>query len=113
MQIYVRIFIPMLLQLLAMLAVFTFMAKWNEILLPVICLMSNENYTLPVGMLCWPGGLWFGNDPQMLAAALLGLIPILSVFLFAERYFVQNHSASGLSDSELYLHPLAKHVRCL
>lgn len=46
-------------------------------------------YTLPVGMLCWPGRLWFGNDPQMLAAALLGLIPILSVFLFAERYFVQ------------------------
>lgn len=95
MQIYRRIFIPMSLPSLATLAVFTFMAKWNEILLPVIYLTSNEKYTLPVGILSL-AGQWFGNDQQMVAAALLSLIPILIVFLFAERYFVQNYSTSGI-----------------
>ncbi|MFD0712051.1 carbohydrate ABC transporter permease [Paenibacillus sp. GCM10027626] len=94
-QIYARIFIPMVRPTLATLAIFTFMGKWNEILAPVIYLTSSEKFTLPVGILSL-GGQWTGNEQMMVAAALLSLVPILLVFLFAEKYFVQNHNASGI-----------------
>ena len=94
-QIYARIFIPMVRPTLATLAIFTFMGKWNEILAPVIYLTSSEKFTLPVGILSL-GGQWTGNEQMMVAAALLSLLPILIVFLFAEKYFVQNHNSSGI-----------------
>ena len=94
-QIYLRIFIPMARPTLATLAIFTFMGKWNEILTPVIYLTSNEKYTLPIGILSL-SGQWTGNEQLMIAAALVSLVPILLVFLFAEKYFVQNHNMAGI-----------------
>jgi multiple sugar transport system permease protein len=94
-QVYLRIFIPMARPTLATLAIFTFMGKWNEILTPVIYLTSNEKYTLPIGILSL-SGQWTGNEQLMIAAALVSLVPILLVFLFAEKYFVQNHNMAGI-----------------
>ncbi|CAM3722949.1 carbohydrate ABC transporter permease [Marinicrinis lubricantis] len=94
-QVYMRVYLPMCKPTLATLAVFTFMTKWNEILAPVIYLTSEENFTLPIGILSL-GGQWFGNEQYMVAAALMSLVPILIVFLFAEKYFVQNYTSSGI-----------------
>lgn len=94
-QTYWRIFLPMCKPALATLTIFTFMTKWNEILAPVIYLSSEEKYTLPIGVLSL-GGKWFGNEQYLVAAALMTLIPILIVFLFAEKYFVHGASSSGL-----------------
>jgi len=94
-QIYWRIFLPMCKPSLATLAIFTFMTKWNEILLPVLYLTSKENYTLPIGILSLQGQ-WTGNEQYLVAAALLSLLPILVVFLFGEKYFVQGSNSSGL-----------------
>ncbi|UOQ85808.1 carbohydrate ABC transporter permease [Gracilibacillus salinarum] len=94
-QTYWRIYLPMVKPSLATVAIFTFMTKWNEILAPSIYLTSNEKFTLPIGILSL-GGQWFGNEQYMVAAALMSLVPILIVFLFAERYFVQNFSSSGI-----------------
>lgn len=94
-QTYWKIYMPMARPSLATLAIFTFMGKWNEILQPVIYLTSNEKYTLPIGILSL-GGQWFGNEQYMVAAALISLLPILLVFLLAEKYFVQNHANTGI-----------------
>ncbi|MFD2671390.1 carbohydrate ABC transporter permease [Marinicrinis sediminis] len=94
-QIYLRIYMPMAKPTLATLAIFTFMTKWNEILAPVIYLTSEDKFTLPIGILSL-GGQWFGNEQYMVAAALMSLVPIMIVFMFAEKYFVQNHSSSGI-----------------
>lgn len=94
-QIYWKIFLPMCKPALATLAVFTFMGKWNEILAPVIYLTSKENFTLPIGILSL-GGQWFGNEQFLVAAALMSLIPILLIFLVAEKYFVQGANNSGI-----------------
>ncbi|WP_191566399.1 carbohydrate ABC transporter permease [Metabacillus idriensis] len=94
-QTYLKIFMPMCKPHLATLAIFTFMSKWNEILAPAIFISSEENYTLPLGVLSL-GGQWYGNEQYMVAAALMSLVPILIVFLFAEKYFVRGASSSGL-----------------
>lgn len=95
MQIYWRIFLPMCKPTFATLAVFTFMSKWNEILAPAIFLTSKENFTLPIGILSM-AGQWSGNEQYMVAAALMSLVPILLVFLFAEKYFVQGSNSAGI-----------------
>ncbi|MNV77884.1 L-arabinose transport system permease protein AraQ [compost metagenome] len=95
MQIYWRIFLPMCKPTFATLAVFTFMSKWNEIMAPAIFLTSKENFTLPIGILSM-AGQWSGNEQYMVAAALMSLVPILLVFLFAEKYFVQGSNSAGI-----------------
>lgn len=94
-QTFWKIFIPMAKPHLATLAIFTFMSKWNEILGPSIFLTSKENFTLPLGVLSL-GGQWYGNEQYMIAAALMSLLPILIVFLFAEKYFVRGANSSGI-----------------
>ncbi|WP_433943177.1 carbohydrate ABC transporter permease [Paenibacillus sp. SN-8-1] len=94
-QIYWRIFMPMCKPTFATLAVFTFMTKWNEILSPAIFLTSKENFTLPIGILSL-GGQYNGGEQYVVAAALLSLVPILLVFLFAEKYFVQGSNSAGI-----------------
>lgn len=94
-QIYWKVFLPMCKPSLATLAVFTFMGKWNEILAPIIYLISEEHFTLPIGILSLRGQ--YKTDDQLLVAgALISLIPILIVFLFAEKYFVEGSKTSGL-----------------
>jgi multiple sugar transport system permease protein len=94
-QIYWRVFLPMCKPALATLAIFTFMTKWNEILLPVLYLTSKEKYTLPIGILALQGQ-WTGNEQYLVAAALMSLLPILVVFLLGEKYFVHGAGSSGL-----------------
>lgn len=94
-QIYWRIFIPMVKPALATLAVFTFMNKWNEILMPIIYLSSPKNFTLSIGVLSL-NGQFVGNGQYLVAAAIMILIPILVVFIFAQKYFVQSFTSSGL-----------------
>lgn len=94
-KIYWKIFLPMCKPTLATLAIFTFMTKWNEILAPSIYITSKEHYTLPIGILSL-GGQWFGNEQYLVAAALISLIPILIVFLFAEKFFVHGDSSAGI-----------------
>jgi multiple sugar transport system permease protein len=94
-QIYWRIFLPMCKPSLATLAIFTFMTKWNEILMPVLYLTSQDKYTLPIGILALQGQ-WTGNEQYLVAAALLSLLPILIVFTLGEKYFVQGANNSGL-----------------
>jgi multiple sugar transport system permease protein len=94
-QIYWRVFLPMCKPSLATLAVFTFMGKWNEILAPVIYLISDEKFTLPIGIMSL-SGQYKTEDQLLVAGALISLIPILIVFLFAEKYFVEGSKTSGL-----------------
>ncbi|MGD6817435.1 carbohydrate ABC transporter permease [Metabacillus sp. 113a] len=94
-QTYWKIFLPMCKPYLATLAIFTFLSKWNEILAPAIFISTEEKYTLPLGVLAL-GGQFYGNEQYMVAAALMSLLPILIVFLFAEKYFVHGAGSSGL-----------------
>ncbi|GGC98413.1 carbohydrate ABC transporter permease [Pontibacillus salipaludis] len=94
-QTFVKVYLPMCKPQLATLTIFTFMTKWNEIMAPVIYLSSEDKFTLPIGILSMSGA-WFGQEQYLVAAALMSLLPILIVFLFAEKYFVKGASSSGL-----------------
>ncbi|MFE9654316.1 carbohydrate ABC transporter permease [Micromonospora sp. NPDC006431] len=94
-QVFWRVHMPLAKPALATLGVFTFMASWGAVLEPTIYLTSPEKYTLPIGVMSLQGQ-FMGNDQLVTAAALMSLVPMLLLFLLAQRYFVRGAMASGL-----------------
>ncbi|MGI5155199.1 carbohydrate ABC transporter permease [Microbispora sp. CA-102843] len=94
-QVFWRIHLPLAKPALATLAVFTFTTSWKAVLEPTIYLTSPEHYTLPVGVLSLKGQ-FVGNDQLVTAAAMMSLLPMLVVFVLAQRYFVRGTMSAGL-----------------
>ncbi|WP_376778648.1 carbohydrate ABC transporter permease [Phytoactinopolyspora halotolerans] len=94
-QVFIRVHLPMAKPALATLGVFTFMTTWGAVLEPTIYLTSPENFTLPIGVMSLQGQ-YVGNDNLVTAAALMSLVPVLLVFLVAQRYFVRGVMSSGV-----------------
>lgn len=94
-QIYWHIYVPMAKPAIATLAVFVFMANWNDLLGPIIYLTSYSKMTLSVG-LAFFRGQYMTDWPLLMAGALISIIPITIVYVFAQRYFVKGVVLSGL-----------------
>jgi multiple sugar transport system permease protein len=94
-QVFRRIHVPLVTPALATLAVFTFMSSWGAVLEPTVYLTSPDKLTLPIGVMGLRGQ-FVGNDQLVTAAALMSLVPILVLFLVAQRFFVRGAMASGI-----------------
>ena len=93
--IFWRIFLPLSGPALATLAVFTFLWSWNDLLGPLIYLNSPTNYTVSIGMATFSSkSMTFWGE--MMAASLVSVIPIVAIFLVAQKYFVQGIATTGL-----------------
>jgi multiple sugar transport system permease protein len=94
-SIFVRIMLPLTKPALATLAVFTFMANWNSFLWPLIVLDTMEKRTLPLGLVSFRG--YYATSWNLLmAASVMSLLPVILIFLSAQRYFTQGISLTGL-----------------
>jgi multiple sugar transport system permease protein len=96
---YVRVFVSIILPLskpaLATLAIFAFMASWNNFLWPLIITSDKELMTLPIG-LSKLQGRWATEWNILMAGNVISFIPIFIVFLFASRYFIKGMTMSGV-----------------
>ncbi|MBO1752512.1 carbohydrate ABC transporter permease [Actinotalea sp. BY-33] len=94
--IFWRIAFPLASPAVAAVAIFTFLKSWNLYLEPIVYLSSRENFTLPQALTqyvdAYGGPMW----NVQLAATTLTVLPVLLVFLFAQRQFVQGLAHSGL-----------------
>lgn len=90
-----RIILPLSKPALATVAIFTFQWSWNEFLLPLIYIHSRTRYTVALGLLGFQDE--FGTQWTLLmAAALVTMLPVLLVFFFAQKYFIQGIAFTGL-----------------
>jgi multiple sugar transport system permease protein len=94
-QIYRRIYLPLGRPALATLAIFQFMWSWNDLLSPLIYLRDLPQYTTTVGLAFFQGQ-FVGKWPEMMAGALVSLLPMIILFIAAQRYFVRGIALSGL-----------------
>jgi multiple sugar transport system permease protein len=96
---YVRIFFTIGLQLarpaLATLAVFSFMGSWNSFLWPLIITSNQSMMTLPVG-LSFLNGRYTTDWNVLMAGAVIGTLPIIAVYVFAQKYIIQGLATTGL-----------------
>ncbi|ANY07712.1 carbohydrate ABC transporter permease [Pseudonocardia sp. HH130630-07] len=87
--VFFRVMLPLAGPVTATVVVLTFLSSWNAFLLPLVFTFSNpELRTLAVGMQAFVGENSV-DWPGMAAAATISLIPILLLFLFLQRYFVE------------------------
>jgi multiple sugar transport system permease protein len=95
-RIYRRIVLPLCKPALATLATFTFMGAWNDFLLPLIVVKSDEMRTLTLAVAALSSGLYVMSWPLMMAAATFVIMPVLIAFLFAQRFFTRSIVLGGL-----------------
>jgi ABC-type glycerol-3-phosphate transport system permease component len=92
--IYWRIVLPQMGPPLASLGIFTFMGTWNDYLWPLIVLTSPENRTIPL-LLVWFQTQHTSNQGMILAASILTLLPIFLVYIFLQRWIVDQATQSA------------------
>jgi multiple sugar transport system permease protein len=93
--IFWKIYLPLSRPALAAFAVFAFMFSWNDLFNALIYLPSNvETTTLPVGLALFRQQ-YQGQQTVLMAAALVSVLPIIAVFLLAQRHFIQGIAMSG------------------
>jgi multiple sugar transport system permease protein len=90
-----RIYAPLAKPALATLAVFTFMASWNDFLGPIIYLTSEKLMTLQVGLQYFRGQYQVQTN-LLMAGAVITVAPIVGLYVVAQKYFVQGVTMSGL-----------------
>jgi multiple sugar transport system permease protein len=92
---YWNIILPLSKPALATLTVFTFMGTWNDFITPLIYLNSKKLYTLQIGVRYFQQV--YGTEYTLvMAATTLSLIPVIIIYLFAQRYFIEGAVASGI-----------------
>lgn len=92
---YARIVVPLAKPAMATLAIFTFVNVWNDFMGPMIYFNSERNKTIPLGIRMFTGQ--YSTEHQLImAASVVSLIPVVILYLFCQRYFVQGIATSGL-----------------
>ncbi|HLZ62892.1 MAG TPA: carbohydrate ABC transporter permease [Ktedonosporobacter sp.] len=93
-QIYWRVILPLAKPALISLAIFTILWSWNDLLWPLVVNDSPDNMTLSVGLNSLQGE-HFTNIPVVMAGAVLATWPMLVMFIFLQRYFIEGIAITG------------------
>ena len=94
-RIFWNIILPNIRPALATLTVFAFMGSWNSFLWPLIVLRAPELQTLPVALAALQGQYTTQWDIVM-AGSVVSVLPMLALYVFAQKYVVQGVANSGL-----------------
>ena len=94
-RIYWRIVVPLVKPALATLGTFTFIGAWNNFLWPLLVINSRELMTLPLGINSMKS-LYADNTNLLMAGTAVAVLPMLLVFIFLQRYFIQGIALTGL-----------------
>jgi ABC-type glycerol-3-phosphate transport system permease component len=93
--VFARITLPLSMPVLAAVSIFSFQFHWNDFFQPLIYLFSKENYTLALGLRFFQGN--YGTDwHYLMAASLVAMLPVVLVFFFTQRIFIQGVVFTGI-----------------
>lgn len=95
-QIFSRVMLPLVAPALAVLAILTFNGYWNEYFRPLIFLSTPNHYTLPLGLVNLRGQFGSGSIAIVLAGVMLSLVPVLILYIFAQKYLIEGITLGGV-----------------
>jgi multiple sugar transport system permease protein len=87
-RIFRSIVVPTIVPILATLGIWTFLSTWNDFMWPLIVLSDERRYTLPVALANLVGE-HVQDTELMMAGSVLTILPVMLVFLFLQRYYIQ------------------------
>lgn len=92
---FLYITLPLSRPILSTVGIITFVASWNNYLLPLILLDSDAKYPWPLGMMVYQGE-YGTNWQQVLAFVTLTILPAIIMFLIAQRHVVAGLTAGAV-----------------
>lgn len=94
-RIFSRIILPLSKSAIATLVTLTFLNSWNEFMGPLIYLNDQSKYTLQIGIRYFQQ-MWGTEYTLIMAATTMSLIPIVVIYMFAQKYFIEGIAAAGV-----------------
>lgn len=92
-----RVMLPLAGPAVAAVAILQFQGTWNGYFWPYVLLQQQDQYTVPVAISFFRLAGGYGNNwPPLMALVVLATIPVLVLYLFFQRYFVEGIAASGV-----------------
>lgn len=82
---FFSIYLPLSAPGLAIVGILAFNYHWNEFFRPLIMTISDQNFTLPLGLVTLQGNLGTGSVATVLAGVVISMIPALLVFVFGQK----------------------------
>lgn len=95
-RIFARIVLPLCGPPLATLAILTFLGSWNNFLWPLVAAQTEARYTLPVALALFSQGENATDYGLLLSGSVLVIAPIVALFIFLQRYFIQGIAFTGI-----------------
>ncbi|MDD5369802.1 MAG: carbohydrate ABC transporter permease [Anaerolineaceae bacterium] len=95
-RIFFQIMLPLVGPGLSALGILTFLASWNNLLMPLLYLRTSDKFTFPLAILLLQGYMGSGNRAEILAGIMISVAPVLLIFLLAQRFIIQGFTVSGL-----------------
>ncbi len=96
-RIFGSVILPLTKPLLATLAILTFLGSWNSFVGPLIILLDEKKFTLPL-VVAMLQGRFPGADNKQMAGAMISILPVLILFFFFQKQIVQSLASSGLKE---------------
>lgn len=94
-KVYYSVILPLSKTPMIVVALLTFLANWNDFLAPMIYLNTDKKYTLMLGLTLFQGA-YSAQWNYMMAAVAVVVLPSLVLFFFAQKYFVEGISMTGI-----------------
>ncbi len=94
-RIWWQVIVPLSRPVMAALAVFTFQGTWNDFLWPLVVTGSEQMRTIPIG-LSYFVGQYSTTWNLLMAGSVIALLPVLLIYVFAQKTFVQGITLTGL-----------------
>ncbi|NLE59187.1 MAG: carbohydrate ABC transporter permease, partial [Planctomycetes bacterium] len=88
---------PLSIPALATVALFTFMWSWNDFMGPLIYVVDEAKYTLSLGLAMFKGR-FASRYGEMMAVSVLLTLPIIVLFFFTQKTFIQGIKTSGMKN---------------
>jgi multiple sugar transport system permease protein len=95
-QIFWRVILPLSRPALSVVALFTFLNAWNEFLAPLIFLTEPETFTMALGLQQYQSQFAGSEWHLLMGASALLVMPIIALFFFAQKTFIQGISTTGM-----------------
>jgi multiple sugar transport system permease protein len=97
-DILTRILLPLLKPAITMVAVYQFLASWNDFLNPLVYLNSNKQFTISMGIYYMNSSISGVDWPAIMAGAAVAVVIPIIVFAVSQRYLIEGVAMSGLKD---------------
>jgi len=92
---FLRVVLPLATPAIAAVAILQFQGAWNGFFWPNVILQQRDNWTLPLGLSQFQD-LYNTQWPPLMAVVVLATLPILVLYVFFQRYFVEGIAAAGV-----------------